>query len=141
MQLLRRKDFNNPVQFLEQENSIRLSLSQSNHISTKAYSLSSVSKVERVSIFETDLALEDISGFVVCMCVGSAVKVNFLYPQGPSQSFRFPATPDILTVPAENILMKIDPKCTRGAYTLPRKESRNAGEKLGLKLIESEVLQ
>ena len=28
MQLLRRKDFNNPVQFLEQENSIHLFLSQ-----------------------------------------------------------------------------------------------------------------
>ena len=43
----------------------------------------------------------------------SAVKVNFLHPQGPSRSFRFPATPGILTVPIESILIKIDPKYTR----------------------------
>ena len=64
----------------------------------------------------------------------SAVKVNFLHPQGPSRSFRFP---DILTVPIESILIKIDPKCTRrGTYTLSRKESRSAGEKLRQKLTE-----
>ena len=67
----------------------------------------------------------------------SAVKVSFLHPQGPSHSFRFPATPDILTVPIESILIKIDPKCTRrGTYTLSRKESRSTGEKLRQKLTE-----
>ena len=93
-------------------------------ISTKVYSLSAAFKVERVSVLESELAFDDISGFVVCMyekewrvaCVlqldedESAVKVNFLHPQGPSRSFRFPATLDILTVPIESILIKIDPK-------------------------------
>ena len=87
-------------------------------------------------MFETELALEDISGFVVCIYVGqwwvacalqvdennSAVKVNFLFQQEPSRLFRFPATPDILTVPVESILMKIDPKCTIGG-TLSRKKA------------------
>ena len=67
----------------------------------------------------------------------SVVKVNFLHPQEPSHSFRFPATPDILTVPIESIVIKIDPKCTRGGtYTLSKKESRSAGEKLRQKLTE-----
>ena len=120
-------------------------------ISTKVYSLSAASKVERVSVLESELAFDDISSFVVCVyekewwvaCVlqldedKSAVKVNFLHPQGPSRSFRFPSTPDILTVPIESILIKIDPKCTRrGTYTLSRKESRSAGEKLRQKLTE-----
>ena len=133
--LIRRKDFNYPVQFLEQESSCNsfVSTTKSNHISTKAYSLSPASKVERVSIFETELALEDISGFVVCIYVGqwwvacvlqvdednSVVKLtSFINMQGPSRLFRFPATPDILTVPAESILMKIDPKCIRGGTSI-----------------------
>ena len=100
-------------------------------MSTKAYSLPPASKVEQVSILKSELALEDISGFV-CKYVGewwvacvlqvgednSAVKVNFLCPQEPSQT----GTPDILTVLAESILVKVDPKCTRGGtYTPSRK--------------------
>ena len=102
-------------------------------VSTKAYSLSTASKEERVSVLESELPLEDISGFVVCMyedkwwvaCVlqvdedNNTVTVNFLHPQGPSQSFRYPVTPDVLTIPAETVLMKVDPRCTkRETYTL-----------------------
>ena len=65
----------------------------------------------------------------------NTVTVNFLHPQGPSGSFRYPVTPDVLTIPAETILMKVDPRCTkRETYTLSGKES--AGEKLRLKLKE-----
>ena len=118
-------------------------------VSTKAYSLSTASKEERVSILESELALEDISGFVACMykdkwwvaCVlqvdedNNTVTVNFLHPQGPSRSFRYPITPDVLIIPAESILMKVDPRCTkRETYTLSGKESKSAGEKLRLKL-------
>ena len=79
-------------------------------ISTKTYSLSTTSKEERVSVFESELALKDISGFVACVhedkwwvvCVlqvsedSNTVTVNFLHPQRPSQPFRYPTAPIIL---------------------------------------------
>ena len=65
----------------------------------------------------------------------NAVKVNFLHPQGPSRSFRYPAAPNILTISAESVLLKVDPRSTKtDTYTLTRKDSRSATEKLRLKL-------
>ena len=64
-------------------------------------------------------------------------EVNFLHPQGPSQSFRYPTIPNTLTIAVESALLKVDPRSTRrDAYTLSRKESRAATEKLRLKLTQ-----
>ena len=69
---------------------------------------------------------------------GNTVKVNFLHPQGPSRSFRYPAIPNTLNIPVESVLLKVDPRSTRrDAYTLSRKESRAATEKLRLKLTKT----
>ena len=65
----------------------------------------------------------------------NAVKVNFLHPQGPSRSFRYSAIPNTLTISVESVSLKVDPRSTRrDTYTLSRKESRSATEKLRLKL-------
>ena len=64
------------------------------------------------------------------------VKLTYLYPNGPSRSFKYPSVPDILTVPLTDILTKVNPKTMTGrdrTYTLGRKESKPATEKLGSK--------
>ena len=68
----------------------------------------------------------------------NTVKVNFLHPQGPSRSFSYQTIPNTLTIPVESVLLKVDPRSTRrDAYTLSRKESRAATEKLRLKLTKT----
>ena len=63
--------------------------------------------------------------------MNDAVKVSFLHPNGPSRSFRYPYTPDILNIPLSDILTKVDPRTVTGrVYTLTPKESRDALEKL-----------
>lgn len=70
-------------------------------------------KEERVTSGETDIAVESISGFVTCLSDGqwwlacvvqvhvenSRVKLTYLHPHGPSNSFKYPAVQDIHTVP------------------------------------------
>ena len=116
-------------------------------VSTKAYSSSSISKVERVTIEEGDLVLEEIKGFVTCAydddwwlaCVlqvdedSEEISVSFLHPRGPSRSFRYPPTPDILSIPIEDVLTVVDPRTAKGCtYTLTQTASRAATEKLRL---------
>ena len=62
-------------------------------------------KEERVASGDTDIAVESISSFVTCLrdgqwwlaCVlqvhveNSRVKLTFLHPHGPSNSFKYPA--------------------------------------------------
>ena len=84
-----------------------------NKVSTKVYSSSAISKVERVTIQEGDLVLEEIRGFVTCAynddwwlaCVlqvdedSEEISASLLHPHGPSRSFRYPPSPDILNIP------------------------------------------
>ena len=79
-------------------------------LTTRRYSLSSVSKDERVTKHEMDIEMEQVSGYVTCMhsnswwlaCVlekdndNAEVKLTFLHPHGPSRSFKYPAVPDIV---------------------------------------------
>jgi len=47
------------------------------------------------------------------------IKVSFLHPNGPAQSFKYPSIPDILWVPTSDIL---DPMTARGrVYTQSHK--------------------
>ena len=110
----------------------------------KEYSSLSSSKEERVTIRGDELTLEEITGFITCICddqwwvacvlqteVSGEVKVSFLYPNGPSRSFRYPHRPDILNIPLSDILSKVDPRTVTGrVYTPTPKESRDASEKL-----------
>ena len=62
----------------------------------------------------------------------SLVKLKFLHPHGPSASFRYPRREDILTVPIADVLTVVDPRTATGrVYTLSKKESQDASEKLG----------
>ena len=113
-------------------------------ISTKEYSSSTSLKEERVTICDDELTLEEITGFITCIyddqwwvaCVlqteaTDEIKVSFLHPNGPSCSFKYPHTPDILNIPLTDILTKVDPRTLTGrVYTLTPKESRDASEKL-----------
>ena len=97
---------------------------------------------------ESELAIDDISGFVTCVYdahwwlalvletdkENAELKVTFLHPQGPSHSFKYPTQPDILVVPSSDILTKVNAKTATGhTYTLSRKESKLATEKLTYK--------
>ena len=118
-----------------------------NQVSTKVYSSSPTSKTERVTIMEHELTPEEIKGFVTCMyneewwvaCVlqvskdSEQVRVSFLYPNGPSRSFKYPARPDILTIPVGDVLTRVDPRTAKGrTYTLTQRKMRAASEKLHL---------
>ena len=113
---------------------------------TKIYSLSSTSRKERVTLVENELLPEEIKGFVTCAydeewwvaCVlvsedSEQVRVSFLHPHGPSRSFKYPARPDISTIPVEDVLTIVDPRTATGhTYTLTQREMQAATEKLNL---------
>ena len=77
------------------------------------FSYSSTPKEERVTLSETvELPLEEINGFVTVVhndqwrigCVlhtdedSKTVTMNFLCPQGPSHSFKYPPKQNIITI-------------------------------------------
>ncbi len=87
--------------------------------------------------------MESISGFVTCLrdgqwwlaCVlqvhveNSRVKLTFLHPHGPSNSFKYPAVQDIHTVPVKHVLGTVDPRTRTGrTYTLLKKETKFVSE-------------
>ena len=46
--------------------------------------------------------------------VNRYICVSFLHPNGPSRSFKYPAKPDILTIPVEDVLTSVDSRTARG---------------------------
>ena len=112
-------------------------------VRTRVFSSSSISKEE--ASCESDLPVEQISGFVTCSYNGhwwvacvlqlygdtSEVRLTFLHPHGPSHSFRYPCVQDNLIIPISDVLTTVDPRTATGCvYTLTQKESRTASEKL-----------
>ena len=90
---------------------------------------------------ENELTPEEIKGFVTCMyneewwvaCVlqvsedSEQVRVSFLHPHGPSQSFKYPARLDILTIPVRDVLTTIDARTAKGyTCTLTQRKMRAA---------------
>ena len=84
-----------------------------------------------------ELEMEEVSGYVICIhnnqwwlgCVlekdleNVQVKLSSLHPSGPSRSFRYPRTPEIVTVP----LFRVVPRTTTGrTYTVPQNVSKAA---------------
>ena len=114
-------------------------------VQVRPFSLSDNSKLEKVTIQETELEIDSISGYVTCEYNGewwlafvlavdrenSEVKLTFLHPNGPSRSFKYPSTPDILFVPSSDILTKVEPRTPTGrTYSLTKKEMKTASDKL-----------
>ena len=114
-------------------------------VRTRVFSSSSISKEKRVASCESELPVEQISGFVTSSYNGhwwvacvlqlyadtSEVRLTFLHPYGPSHSFRYPRVQDILTIPISDVLTTVDPRTATGCvYSLTQKESRPASEKL-----------
>ena len=96
-----------------------------NKLHTKMFSYSSTPKEERVTLSETvELPLEEINGFVTVAhndewwigCVlhtdedSKTVTMNFLCPQGPSHSFKYPHKQNITTISYTDVLTKVDPR-------------------------------
>ena len=109
-------------------------------ITVKAFSLSTTSK----ECEDDDVPVESISGFVTCVvnrewwlgCVlqmspdENQVRVTLLHPPGPSNSFRYPMSENIVTVTVKDILTVVDPRTRTGhVYTLSKKEIKAATNK------------
>ena len=59
------------------------------------------------------------------------VKLMFMHPHDPSNSFRYPDPHDINTIPMESILSLVDPRTRSGrVYSLTKKEMSGATERL-----------
>ena len=113
-------------------------------LTTRVYSFSSTSKHEKVTKQDSELEIDEISGFVTCVYEGewwlacvldvdienAEVTVSFLHPHGPSRSFKYPSTPDILTLQTSDILTKVSPKSSSRVYTVTQKEKKAATVKL-----------
>ena len=113
-------------------------------VRVSVYSASDTSREERATLSKNDLLPESIVGFVTCLCDGnwwlacvlginqeeSQVKLTFLHPHGPSNSFKYPEIQDIRTIPTDDILPLADPRTRTGrVYTLSKKETTSASEK------------
>ena len=115
-----------------------VSLSDST-VQMKHYSTSDISRKERVSLAKSDIPPESIAGLVTCSCDGvlkvcsdtKEVKLTFLHPHGPANSFKYPTPHNIRTIPMDNILTLVDPR-TRSSrvYSLTKKEMTAAKEGL-----------
>ena len=97
------------------------------------YSSSVISKEEIViyTVAHNGLSLESIRGFVTCASDGKwwlgcvieifqeedSAKLTFLHPHGHSNTFKYPASPDIRIIATHNIL-----STTGRVYTLTKKD-------------------
>jgi len=99
---------------------------------TKVYLSSPTSKIERVTIMENERRDQricyvrvDEEWWVVCVLQVSKdseqVHVNFLHP---SRAFKYPARPDILTIPVGDVLTRVDLGTAKGrTYALTQRET------------------
>ena len=107
------------------------------------YSASDTAREEKVTLGKNNLLPESIVGFVTCLNDGnwwlacvleiiqeeSLVKLTFLHPHGPSNSFKFPELQDIRTVQIDAILTLVDPRAKRNnIYTLSKQEVATTSE-------------
>ena len=128
--------FNSHVQSLVRENCTLLCQLSDSTVKVKSYSSSDVSRKERVALAKNEIPPESIAGFVTCLheenwwlaCVlevcsdTKEVKLTFLHPHGPSNSFKYPEPQNIHTIPLDDILTLIDPRTRSGrVYSLTKK--------------------
>ena len=101
---------------------------------------------QRVSPEVDKIISDQLTGYVTCVydqhwwvayvqeidVDNSLVTLKFLHPHGPSASFRYPQREDILTLPIADVLTVVNPRTATGrVYTLSKRESQDASEKLG----------
>ena len=94
---------------------------------------------------KNEIPPESITGFVTCLheenwwlaCVlevcsdTKEVKLTFLHPPGPSNSFKYPEPQNTHTIPMVDILTLVDPRTRSGrVYSLTIKEMTFATEQL-----------
>ena len=111
----------------------------------KFYSLSDDSRKERVALAKNEIPPESIAGFVTCLyeekwwlaCVlevcseKKEVKLTFLHPRGPSNSFKYPEPQNIHDILLDDILTLVDPRTRSGrVYSLTKKEMTFATKQL-----------
>ena len=104
-------------------------------MTTKRFSFSTTSKDVKVMKERGELEMEEVSGYVICIhnnewwlgCVveknseNRQVTLSLLRPSGPSRSFRYPRTPEIITVPLFRVVLFVEPRTTTGrTYTIPQ---------------------
>ena len=111
------------------------------------YSASDASRKERVTLAKNDIPPKSIgnAGFVIRLYEGNwwlacvlevcsdtkKVKLTFLHPQGPSNSFKYPEPRNIHNIPMDDILTLVDPRTRSGCvYSLIKKEMTFATERL-----------
>ena len=59
--------------------------------------------------------------------------MNFLCPQGPSHSFKYPPKQNIITISYTDVLTKVDPRTVTGrTYTITKQESKATTDRLKL---------
>ena len=57
--------------------------------------------------------------------------MNFLFPQGPSHSFKYPPKQNTITISYTDVLTKVDPRTvTCHTYTITQQESKAATDRL-----------
>ena len=81
---------------------------------------------------------ESITGFVTCLCEENwwlacvlevcsdtnEVKLTFLHPHDPSNSFKYPEPQSVHSVPMDDILTLVDPRTRSGCvYTLTKERN------------------
>ena len=108
--------FKSHVQSLVQENCTLLCRSHADStVEVKFYSSSDFFRKERVALAKNEIPPELIAGFVTCLheenwwlaCVlevcsdTKEVKLTFLHPHGPSNSFKYPEPQNIHTMPMD----------------------------------------
>ena len=116
-------------------------------LATKAYSASEETVLHRIKITPRfqDVHFDNMTGFVACTydnswwmqytlsmdAVEREVKISFLHPAGPATSFSYPRKPDVLTMPGNFILCKLDPITATGrTYQLTPQEMTKASSML-----------
>ena len=107
----------------------------------KVYSRSQSFDVAKVSNHRDPIAIDGLKDYVICVYDGvwwlalvmetypssKEAKLKFLHPKGPSPSFKFPKTDDVLIVGCTNILMKANPTIPTGrVYKLDNAEIEEA---------------
>ena len=87
------------------------------------------------ALAKNEVSPESIAGFVTCLheenqwlahvlevCNDTKeVKLTFLHPHGPSNSFKYPESQHIHTIPMDDILTLVDPR-TRSGYVYSDKK-------------------
>ncbi|GBM15531.1 hypothetical protein AVEN_8916-1 [Araneus ventricosus] len=112
-------------------------------INIKTFSFATTSTSYQVIPKGEMLSFRDMNGYVISMCnekwwlsyvLGkNEVKVTFLHPSGPSPSFSYPLTPDVLWIPSFDIIYKLIPITPNGrVYILPVEEKKKIAEIMNL---------